>query len=265
MSDHLLSYPATPASWLYSCLEILLPSSCLVCSRPLRGTKVCYRCRPSLPDLRDILLHRCHRCFSPRATSDATCEPCKLSPCLPNTIRFLWEYDGLPRDFIRTMKYRPSLQLLSIASSLLSQSMPHLFPGSVWDIMIPIPSSSSTLRRRMLHPCTELARQIRREHHIPLTNALIHDSNRPPQALRSHEERLRRLFTLFDVNCRVDLRGKRVLLIEDVITTGATVAAATHRLRRAGVSRVDVLALARTRVWSRFRQRLHSLFGPVTL
>ena len=264
MTEHPLSYPTPPASWLYSCLEILLPASCLVCSRPLRSTKLCYRCRPMLPDLREILLHRCHRCFGPRTSSDLTCDPCKLFPCLPDTIRFLWEYDGLPRDFIRTMKYRPSLQLLSIASSILSQSIPHLFPGLVWDMIIPIPSSGSTLRRRMLHPCSELARQIRRDHRISLASALIHDSHRLPQALLTHEDRLRKLFKLFDVKENVDLRGKKVLLIEDVITTGATVAAATHRLRRAGVSRVDVLALARTRVWSRFRQRLNSLFSTVT-
>jgi predicted amidophosphoribosyltransferase len=265
MPDQLLSYPTTPPSWLCSCLEVLLPASCLVCSRPLRATKVCYRCRPALPDLNDILLHRCQRCFGPRTTSDATCEPCNLSPCLPNTIRFLWEYDGLPRDFIRTMKYRPSLQLLSIASSILSQSIPHLFPELAWDMIVPIPSSSSTLRRRMLHPCTELAREIKREHHIPLIHALIHDTKRLPQARLTHEERLRKLLKLFAVKPGLDLRGKRVLLIEDVVTTGATVAAATYRLQQAGVSRVDVVALARTRVWSRFRQRVHSVFSTVTI
>jgi predicted amidophosphoribosyltransferase len=112
----------------------------------------------------------------------------------------------------------------------------------------------------MLHPCRELARQVSREHRIPLQNALIHDQKRLPQARLSHEDRLRRLRKLFQVNKGIQLEGKRILLIEDVVTTGATVAAATYCLQQAGVSRVDVLALARTRVWSRFRQRLHSLF-----
>jgi ComF family protein len=260
MQNSLLSYPTRTRTWLGSCIEVLLPTVCLVCSRPLRSNTVCYRCRPLLPDVRDILQHRCHRCFSPRTNPDPTCDTCKLFPCLPHSIRFLWEYDGLARDLIRTMKYRPSVQLLSLASSILSQSVPSLFPGASWDIMVPVPSSSSTLRRRMLHPCRELARQVSRDHRIPLQNALIHDQERLPQARLSHDDRLRRLFKLFDVRKDINLQGKRVLLIEDVITTGATVAAATYRLKRAGASRVDVLALARTRVWSRFRQRLYSLF-----
>jgi predicted amidophosphoribosyltransferase len=52
------------------------------------------------------------------------------------------------------------------------------------------------------------------------------------------------------------VQGKRVLLIEDVITTGATVTAAAECLKAAGATRVDVLALARTRVWQRFRHRV---------
>jgi ComF family protein len=260
MQDSPLSYPTSARTWLGSCLEILLPTVCLVCSRPVRSNTVCYRCRPLLPDIRQILLNRCQRCFSPRTNLDPTCDTCRLFPCLPHTLRFLWEYDGLARDLIRTMKYRPSVQLLSLASSILSQSVPSLFPEHSWDIVIPVPSSSSTLRRRMLHPCRELARQVSRDHQIPLQNSLIHDRGRLPQARLSHEERLRRLFKLFDVHRGANLQGKRVLLIEDVITTGATVAAATYRLQQAGASRVDVLALARTRVWSRFRQRLYSLF-----
>jgi orotate phosphoribosyltransferase len=58
------------------------------------------------------------------------------------------------------------------------------------------------------------------------------------------------------------IAGKRILLVEDVITTGATIAAAAYQLRQAGATHVDVIALARTRVWKRFRARVHTIFTP---
>jgi predicted amidophosphoribosyltransferase len=256
----LLSYPRIPQTWIRSSLEVILPTQCLICSRPLRGMRICYRCRPTLPDLRGILNHRCHCCFSPRMSEEPICETCKLFPGLADSTRFLWEYDGLARDYIRIMKYRPSLQLLDLASSLLSQASQSMFPGQEWDIVVPVPSAAATFRKRLLHPCRELARKTGHDRKIPIENVLVHDKRRLPQASLPHEERLRRLFQLFSVRSPADVRNMRVLLVEDVITTGATITAATFRLKEAGACRVDVLALARTRVWSRFRHRISRIF-----
>lgn len=193
-------------------------------------------------------------------SEEPICETCKLFPGLADSTRFLWEYDGLARDYIRIMKYRPSLQLLDLASSLLSQASQSMFPGQEWDIVVPVPSAAATFRKRLLHPCRELARKTGHDRKIPIENALVHDKRRLPQASLPHEERLRRLFQLFSVRSPADVRNMRVLLVEDVITTGATITAATFRLKEAGACRVDVLALARTRVWSRFRHRISRIF-----
>jgi predicted amidophosphoribosyltransferase len=83
-----------------------------------------------------------------------------------------------------------------------------------------------------------------------------HGVQRAPQATLSHEARITRLKKLFALNDGADVTGKRILLIEDVITTGATISAAAYTLKRAGAVSVDVLALASARVWSRFRGRV---------
>lgn len=256
-----LTYKPCNPSWLGSCFEILLPRECLVCSRPLRGTSLCYRCRPALPDLRSILTVRCSRCFEPlSSTTQDVCDPCLLHPCIPDSIRFLWEYEGLARDFIRTMKYRPSITLLDIAANLLLQATPHLFAERNWDALVPIPSSHRQLKKRLLHPCVELSRDISRNYSIPIVAALRHNKHRAPQATLSREKRLSGLGNLFRVNHPKRVAGKSILLIEDVITTGATVSAATRALQEYGALRVDVLALARTSVWKRFRARLNQVF-----
>jgi ComF family protein len=254
-----LQYATSRPSWFSSCLEILLPTACLVCCRPVRHTLVCYRCRPPLPDLTDTTTRSCKRCFSPLGAGKLcdSCETCSLFPPLTDSMRFLWEYDGLARDLIRAIKYRPSISLATMAGQLLRDAAGHLFDRSDWDMIIPVPSSHAMFRRRLFHPCVELARPLARARDIPLVQGLHHNSRRAPQASLSHHDRLLRLSKLFTLTKRCSPRGQRILLIEDVITTGATISAAAALLQRSGATRIDVLALARTRVWSRFRRRLH--------
>jgi len=255
-------YPVSQATWLKSCLEVFLPTTCLVCRRPLRHSLVCYRCRPPLPDLADLRARRCEKCFGPFGTAipGGTCETCKLFPLLSDSIRFLWEYDSLARDLIRTMKYRPSLALASVGGGLLRDSIPHLYTSARWDAVVPVPSSRTLFRKRLFHPCTELAQPITQALQTPLVHALQHGTKRAPQASLSHDERLRRLRKLFTTTRGFNPAGKRILLVEDVITTGATISAAAFTLKQAGAAQVDVIALARTRVWSRLRRRLYESF-----
>ena len=142
----------------------------------------------------------------------------------------------------------------------MAQAIPTLFQNPSWDLVVPIPSSRETLKKRHFHPCYEMAHIVAKG--LPNTKvayALQHNRNRSAQARRTHLERLRGLTSLFRVLRPNAIRGKRILLVEDVITTGATILAASQTLRHAGAREVDVVALAQARVWTRFRGRLHQL------
>lgn len=246
-------------------LEILFPRECLVCGRPLKGSDLCFRCKPVIPRLHNIMASRCRACFSPHihpADNDAPCAVCMAFPPMPDRIRFLWEYGGLPRDLIRALKYRPSPTLTRLAGSWMAEALAHLFEEGAWDLVIPVPSSPVAHRKRLFHPCAKLARLV--AHTTPTSiyaEPLRHTFTRSPQALRTHEERLRGLKALFTCTQPALVRGKSILVVEDVITTGATLGAAAHTLRSAGAIRVDVFALARTPVWSRFRSHIHAIFS----
>jgi predicted amidophosphoribosyltransferase len=182
---------------------------------------------------------------------------------MANRIRYIWEYEGIARDFIRAMKYQPSPYLAYLAGEFLAQHLPLLFPSPSWDLVIPVPSSPAMLKKRLFHPCSEMTKGIqKRVPGLTVRHALKHRGKRSPQAHRSHRERLQGLRHIFRINDPHRVTGKRVLLVEDVITTGATVAAACHALREAGVQSLDVIALAEARVWRRFRSRVFSLFEP---
>jgi predicted amidophosphoribosyltransferase len=251
-------------TWVSSPLEILFPLECLVCTRPLRGQLLCFRCAPSpIP----LSISRCNLCFGALSPlEDAqVCITCLNYPLAARRIRYLWEYEGLARDFIRAMKYQPSYHLARLAGGLLTHHLPALVGPTSWDLVIPVPSSPAMLKKRLFHPCAEIARGML-ENHSSLTprHHLKHRGGRSPQAHRSHADRLRGLRGIFCVNSPREIAGKRVLLIEDVITTGATIAAACHTLHEAGAESVDVVALAQAPVWRRFRQRVFSLFEPTT-
>jgi len=191
------------------------------------------------------------------------CEVCKTHPPHADRIRYIWEYGGLPRDFIRAMKYRPSVKLARLSGEWLADSLYALLPDREWDLIMPIPSSPRAFQRRLFQPCMEISRIVRRRVPGSRISALLrHDLQRLPQALRTHDERLQGLKTMFKEPKSHVVSGKRVLVIEDVITTGATVAAAVNVLRKAGAIQVDVLALAQTPVWHRFRARLNKIITP---
>jgi predicted amidophosphoribosyltransferase len=128
-----------------------------------------------------------------------------------------------------------------------------------WDLVVPIPASKQLFKRRLFYPCNELALKIARDHKIDTVCALTQNTQRAPQATLGHDDRIKRLRTLFKLEHGVEVSARRILLIEDVITTGATIAAATYTLKRHGAARVDVLSLARTSVWGRFRGTIHKL------
>lgn len=240
--------------------EVLFPRECLVCTRPLKASSLCWRCHPP-PGA--VSSNRCHRCFTPTPSLVSTeeCPTCTLFPPPTDHLRFLWEYGEVSRDFIRAMKYKPSVYLTRYGAQLLSESIPRLFPETSWDLIVPIPSSPQMAKVRTFHPCYEMARTMQRA--LPcgaISHALRHTRSRTPQARRTHAERLEGVRKLFSVTSPSVIFNKRILLLEDVITTGATIAAASYALRVAGASRVDVLALAQARVWSRFRRRVYEVF-----
>lgn len=258
MTDSLY-YPTKRLSWAGACLEVLLPHSCHICSRPLRNEILCYRCRPPLPRMSRHMEHICLICSSPLSSQNeaARCDTCDLYPLSTRALRHLWDYSLLARDFIRAMKYKPSEQLATVAGTLLSQSIPDLFHIKDWDLVIPMPSSKSGFATRLFNPCAQISLAIAKNHHLRHRNILIRNTRRRPQALLSHDERLTGLRKLFTVSKPSIIGNKSVLLVEDVITTGATIAAATETLLANGAKHVDVLALARTRVWNRFRSEIY--------
>jgi ComF family protein len=133
------------------------------------------------------------------------------------------------------------------------------------DLIIPVPLHAERLREREFNQSLLLADRIGRHLNIPVScTALTRIAPAPPQTTLSRKERLNNLRQAFSVPRPESIAGQRILLIDDVFTTGTTVNACAKTLRKAGSAHVFVLTLGRTVDASHipdriFAQRAHPL------
>ncbi len=189
----------------------------------------------------------CPHCGEPSAIADAPLVPCgeclrKLPPW--NDFLFCGIYEGALRDLILSAKFGGSLSSLDALGRMLAERCAeHYASALVPQIVVPVPLHVSRLRERGLDQCLELARPLAKALNIPLRGDLLWKvlATRPQEGL-SRERRceLRQPFA-----ASPELRGLRILLLDDVCTTGSTLSRATECLLEAGAASVDVAVLAR--------------------
>jgi ComF family protein len=155
-------------------------------------------------------------------------------------------YEGPLRQAIHQLKYRGKLQL---RKPLLDLAMAHFddhFPDSVFDAIIPVPLHRERLMQREFNQATMFAKGLARHLHTPVVERwLVRVRSTRPQVELSGSERRQNVRRAFMVTPAAALEGKRVLVVDDVFTTGATLGEIARTLKVAGAMQVDVFALAR--------------------
>lgn len=156
----------------------------------------------------------------------------------------LYPYTSPLRDAICLFKYRGKVSLASALGALMTEQLPLL--GRL-DVIMPVPLHRERLRQREFNQSLLLADHIGRVLGIPVSYTnLIRTTSSPPQTTLSKKSRLKNLRGAFALQYPDEIIKKRVLLIDDVFTTGTTVNECAKSLRKAGSSDVLVLTLGRT-------------------
>jgi predicted amidophosphoribosyltransferase len=213
-------------------LDLLLPRRCVVCSVP--GATACERCTASLPRLAGTL---CARCGAPVAWPVERCRECAGRRLAFASARAAVEYDAAVRALVSAWKERGLRGLAAFAASVVEEVVP---PPSAQLITFVPPDGDRSLKRGH-HPPARLARELGERWSLPV-EALV-GRTRPlrPQRGLPRDERRRNVRGAF----RADETRGRLVLVDDVYTTGATASAAASALRAAGATRVDVVTFAR--------------------
>ena len=215
-------------------LELLLPQRCVVCSAP--GVQVCERCRGGLPR---IVAPLCERCGAPTAWPVARCAECSGRRLAFASARAAVAYDEAVRALVREWNERGLRRLAGLAADLVAGGLER--PEGT--VLVPVPADRDRSLKRGHEPAAQLARELGGRWELPVERLLRRTRGGVRQRGLSQARRRANVRGAF-----APTRGiqTRIVLVDDVYTTGATANAAASALRKGGARRVDVVTFART-------------------
>lgn len=216
-------------------VEVLYPRRCAGCGR--RGEWVCHACRGMVPC---FVPPWCRRCGEPATRS---CR-CAELPAGLAALRSAAPFDGWLRLAILAFKYQDEWARAEHLGVLLADLLADLAPI---DALVPVPLHPSRLRQRGYNQSALLAHHAGRVAGIPVLDTLTRVRATPQQVRLDAAARQANVDGAFVATANPDPVGLRLVLVDDVVTTGATLGACANALLAAGTARVDAVTLARER------------------
>lgn len=224
-----------------NCYELIWPTSCVSCNRS-QGL-LCAYCRKNLfvIDQRSA----CKNCGAP--FGNIVCTECSEA-WEPDRVICTTAYDEISESIIKTYKDASEMRLATLIAEYLYENYLEVFGYThrPHEVLSYIPASRSALRKRGFDHMKAIAQVFAQKLDLPCLLLLKKDDNKDQRAL-SKLQRKENMHGAFSPYLSDTHSYKRLLLIDDVITTGATVNEATRCLKAQGFEHVDVLAFAR--VW----------------
>jgi ComF family protein len=230
-------------------VDFFLPPKCPFCGDLTDFFSSDRPCPSCLSRIKFFSPPRCPRCgigFPSPSDQDHLCSGCLSGEPPFAKARSLCPYEGLIAEIISRFKFGGVASLAKPLGILLAEYRDPEFLFSGIDLLIPVPLHTRRLRERGFNQSLLLAREVSRRRSIPLNFTSLRRSRQTqPQTQLSGPQRQKNVRGAFEVRSAGALADKRVLLIDDVFTTGATVQECAKALLDAGAKSVDVLTLAR--------------------
>ncbi|OVZ55661.1 hypothetical protein CDO44_25245 [Pigmentiphaga sp. NML080357] len=232
-------------------LRALVPSDCPLCAARSRGGLLCAACEESVCWAARTpaslgLPWRCGRCALPLPEHDTACPDCaERATAFERTI-IAFDYAPPADALILQLKNGLRYGRADLLGNLLAEAVRHhVLPLAPATVLVPIPASTASLRRRGFNPAAEIARALGRDLELPVRRDLLRrDREQAKQSSLGRLGRRQAAQNLYASSPRA--RGLHIGLVDDVMTTGSTMHAAAAALRAAGAASVVALAAART-------------------
>ena len=239
----------TIRGWLNSTLHFLFPETCQHC-RSVRATAaqgfICADCWRQVRFIRPPFCERCGLPFEGDLTTQFECSNCREMDLHFTSARSAVIAKGLTLDIIHRYKYNQALWFEPFLADLLIREAKPELSSSDWHLIVPVPLHPLKLRERGFNQALQLGTLLGRASQIPVEDRLL--SRVLPtrtQTLLSRAERTANVKNAFSVTKGCKLNGARIVVVDDVFTTGATTNACARALQVAGAERVCVWTLAR--------------------
>ena len=221
----------------------LLPQRCALCVAPVPDGLLCAACRAALPRLGPA----CPRCALPMPVA-ASCAGCLADPP-PFAATLAAHAYVFPVDrLLQALKYQGRLALAEWAGAALAERACAAYPGAALreraPLLVPLPLAAARQRERGFNQARLIAGAAASLLALPLADALARPRATAPQAGLPWRQRLHNVQDAFVARRRLD--GRDIVLVDDVMTTGATLRAAAAAATAAGARRVECWVVART-------------------
>ena len=229
-----------------SLTETILPRNCQSCERPLQSDdhELCHLCWASLREaIGGDYCHRCGAAVGPYTGPGTGCNRCRNFKLSYEQLARVGLHRGPLADMARGFKFARQAHLAKLLGELLGLAVEGAGLTEEFDVITPVPLHWWRTCCRGYNQAQLLAERLSSLTHRPVRRLLRRVRWTEPQTHLSRTARLANVRGAFALRRGLDVQGKRVLLIDDVLTTGATASEAASVLRRAG-ARVNVAVVA---------------------
>lgn len=228
-------------------VQTVLPPVCLACRKPAGADGgLCPKCWQSAGFIERPYCERLGTPFAYDSGMPLISPAAFADPPAFDRARAVMRFSDVARDLVHLLKYGDRLDLVKPFASWMARAGDELLHEA--DALVPVPLHWTRLFQRRFNQSAELARAISRRKSISvIDDALERVRATPPQVGLARDERAKNVHGAFSIgkSARSKVKGKRIVLIDDVLTTGATANSCARVLRRAGAARIDVLTLTR--------------------
>lgn len=203
---------------------------------------VCPTCERSIRRLPAETCPRCARIWP----LSGSCPDCEHSPPETDAVLAVFSYTGQVKSLLQAYKFKRRRALRRFFTDALTDAVLPRLSSAGLDAVVPVPPDARHLTDRGFHPAADLAKSVAQKLNLPLERRWLQSRSGRAQTGLSRQERLSNAQDRF-VGARAvsQAAGRRVLLVDDVYTTGGTVNACARALKAAGALSVTALCLAR--------------------
>ncbi len=228
--------------------NFLFPPQCLICHAPiLDAGKLCAEC---FAKCQFITPPFCEKCSLPRSPEsfggDAICFSCEQIPTIAKQIRAVFIYDDWIKPLILRLKYADNLYLADYFAPLMMQNGQEILQNT--DLILPVPLHYLKKIWKKYNQAEVLAHAIAKQTQIPWANNILKRKKYQGQKGKNANARMHHLKNAFAINDINLIKDKNICLIDDVVTTKATVNEISQLLLKNGAKSVFVLAIARVQM-----------------
>lgn len=224
-------------------LNVVIPQKCILCNRIIEGS-ICGECWGKINFISKPYCEICHLPFE-YDIGDAPCSDCLKYPPAYDKAYSVFVYDEFSKPLITKFKYGDAIYFLPHLANILHAKTQHIKA----DFIIPVPLHYKRLVSRRYNQAGLLASRLSKiSKRYVLLDGLFRTKNTPPQAGLVRKDRNKNIVGAFSVNPKHKhvLNGKSVILVDDVMTTGATIHECAKVLKQSGVRKIYVATIART-------------------